>query len=70
MRNFDRRLSKLERRFGIASSEVRFQIIMSDLELGPTGDAYIQPLSVPRGHGIEVEDSEPAVDIIHIDLSK
>jgi len=45
MKNFDGRLSKLEHRFGIAASEERFLLILTDRDLGQAEqDAYIKIL--------------------------
>ena len=45
MKSIDGRLSKLERRFGIAGSEARFLLILTDRDLGQAEqDAYVKIL--------------------------
>ena len=45
MKGIDGRLSKLERRFGIAGSQARFLMILTDSDLGQAEqDAYIKIL--------------------------
>src|SRR6266404_1263973 len=44
MKSIDGRVSKLERRFGIAGSGPRYLIILTEGDAGPAKDAYLEIL--------------------------
>lgn len=44
MKSIDGRLSKLEHRFGMASSATRYLVIMIEGDVGPAADAYLEIL--------------------------